>query len=100
MFGLLDRDLNYIMSAFRQYPEVEAVIVFGSRALGNFKTGSDVDLAVKGRGVDQALIRRLSFELNEVCPLPYFFDVVNYDEITNPGLREHIDQFGKAIYPE
>ena len=45
MFGLLDRDIKYIIKALEQHDEIEKAIIFGSRAMGNYKKGSDVDIA-------------------------------------------------------
>lgn len=98
MFGLLERDTDCIVDAIRKFSEIREVKIFGSRALGNFKTGSDVDIALFGEKVDKKTVRRLSYELNEEYPLPYFFDVVNYNEISNSELKNHIDNVGKTIY--
>lgn len=98
MHGLLERDLNYITEAAKKYAEVEEVILFGSRALGNYKKGSDVDLALIGRKVDRKVARKISSDLNEEYPLPYFFDVVNYSDITDEELKKHIVRVGKLIY--
>ncbi|MGI6308227.1 MAG: nucleotidyltransferase domain-containing protein [Dethiobacteria bacterium] len=98
MYGLLERDLQYIMEAVRKYSEIEEVILFGSRAMGNYKEGSDVDLALVGEKVDRKTVRRLSDDLNEEYPLPYFFDVVSYNDISNEELKKHIDNVGKSIY--
>lgn len=98
MYGLLDRDLKYILEAISKYSEIEEVIIFGSRAMGNYKKGSDVDLALIGENVDRKIVRRLSDNLNEEYPLPYFFDVVSYKDISNEELIKHIDNLGKSIY--
>lgn len=98
MYGLLDRDFKYILEAVKQYPEITEVVLFGSRALGNYKKGSDVDLAIIGEKVDRKVIRRLSDDLEEKYPLPYFFDIISYDEISNEELKRHIDSLGKSIY--
>ncbi|MGL5256262.1 MAG: nucleotidyltransferase domain-containing protein [Proteocatella sp.] len=98
MFGLLPRDMEYILKALKKYPEIEAVYIFGSRAIGNYKKGSDVDMAVKGTKLDRRTVNRISDELNEEYPLPYFFDVIHYDIISNEQLKKHIDEFGKLIY--
>lgn len=98
MYGLLERDIEFILKAFSNYSEIEEVIIFGSRAMGNYKKGSDVDLAIKGKYIDRKVIIRLSDDLNENYPLPYFFDVVNYMDINNVELKQHIDEFGKLIY--
>ncbi|GAA0706142.1 nucleotidyltransferase domain-containing protein [Paraclostridium ghonii] len=98
MFGLLDRDILYIHKALGQFDEIEKVIIFGSRAMGNYKKGSDIDIAVIGKEVTSKTIFKLDDYLNEVYPLPYFFDIIQYDLITNEKLREHINNEGKIIY--
>ena len=97
--GLLEKDIENILKAISQFPEIEKLIIFGSRAMGNYKTGSDVDLAVFGKNVSDKTIKRLSDLLNEELPLPYFFDVVDYNAITNKDLKKHIDIEGKEIFP-
>lgn len=98
MYGLLERDLKFNLEAVSKYPNIEEVIVFGSRATGNYKKGSDVDLAVKGQNIDRKMVNRISDDLNEEYPLPYFFNVVNYSNISNEELKKHIDFLGKLIY--
>ncbi|VGO13777.1 hypothetical protein PDESU_02334 [Pontiella desulfatans] len=97
-FGLTDKDIELIRSAIEQHREIDEVLVFGSRAMGNHKVGSDVDLAVKGNGVSLRTISSLSSRLNEEAPLPYQFDVIDYATIDTPALIEHIDVHGKALY--
>ncbi len=90
MFGLTDDELVDILAILRQN-NIQQCILFGSRAKGNFKKGSDVDIAVIGND------RKLSYCLNELSNLPYFFDVVNLEEINNQNLIEHIQQVGKRF---
>ncbi len=97
-YGLLQRDIKYILDAIRKHLQIEQVIIFGSRAMGNYKKASDVDIAVKGKNIDKRIILKLSDDLNEEYPLPYYFDIVNYNEITNKDLKQHIDNEGKVIY--
>lgn len=75
---------------------MESAILFGSRAKGTFRSGSDVDLAV--RGCSETDVIQLSAALNEETVLPYFFDVVAYETIQNDDLVEHIDRVGITIY--
>jgi predicted nucleotidyltransferase len=96
MYGLRDSDLKYLKNAFRRYSSIEKVILFGSRALGNYKNGSDIDLAIKGEKGDE--IRSLSAHLNEDSPLPYHFDVLDYNTITHQNLLDHIQRVGITIY--
>ncbi|OIJ18064.1 DNA polymerase III subunit beta [Anaerobacillus alkalidiazotrophicus] len=99
MFGLLDKDLHYITKAIKKYAEIERVKVFGSRALGNYKKGSDVDMAIFGESINGKIVAGLSDILNEEYPLPYFFDVIHYESISNQKLAEHIDNSGIEIFP-
>lgn len=96
--GLKDRDIENIIRASMELPEIEEVILFGSRAKGTHKNGSDVDIAIKGVSITDKTTKRLNSKLNEELPLPYFIDVVHYETIQNRELVEHIDRAGKVIY--
>ena len=96
-WGLKETDIQLFQKTFAQFPEVSEVRIFGSRALGNFKPGSDVDLALFGKG-KLACVTRISAILNEELPLPYRFDVVDYAQISRPDFIEHIDSVGQKIY--
>ena len=94
MYGLNERDLKYIFKALKEWPEVEKVIIFGSRAMGNHKKGSDIDLAVSGQEVNETICNRISAKLNEEAPLPFFVEVINYRSIDNQALKQHIQNHG------
>jgi uncharacterized protein len=96
--GLTDIDIEEIISVLKQSAEVEEAIVFGSRAKGNYRAGSDVDMALKGKEVTFRTISGVSNHLNEETNLPYRFDIVNYATISNPDLVAHIDRVGLVIY--
>lgn len=98
MYGLKERDINYLIEAFKIFPEIEKVIIFGSRALGNYKQGSDIDLAIVGENISNTVLLRLIDILNNEKPIPYFFDIISYSDITNKELKKHIDEFGKEIF--
>ena len=97
-YGLSDQQLEEIVQFIAAYPEVEEAILFGSRAIGTHKPASDVDIAIKGDGVNSALAARLKFDIEEDTYLPYFFDFVAYNTITREKLRQHIDENGISIY--
>ena len=97
-YGLQDRDLKHIIESVQAFPEIDLVVLFGSRAKGTQKTGSDVDLAIKGESVTYETAVRLADMLNEEKPLPYFFDVLHYESINEPRLVEHIDRVGVVIF--
>ena len=67
----------FLVEWAQQYPEIEQIVLFGSRALGNAKKGSDVDLAVVGTQVTQSLVDKFHTTLGEDTLFPYFFDVVH-----------------------
>lgn len=98
MFGLLDRDIKNIKKAITKYPEIEEVLIFGSRASGNYKKSSDVDMAIKGKNLSKKVLLRISDDLNEVLPLPYYFDIIDYSTIKNQSLKEHIDTVGQFLW--
>ncbi|MEO1791259.1 MAG: nucleotidyltransferase domain-containing protein [Cyanobacteria bacterium J06629_19] len=98
-YGLLAQDLFHICAAAAEIPEIEEVILFGSCAKGTYQQGSDVDLSIKGENITHTTVFRLSDELNEERPLPYFFDVVDYNSLENDEpLRSHIDRVGKVLF--
>jgi len=98
MFGLLDRDIEYIKEAISKFEAIEKVSIFGSRAMGNYKKGSDVDIAIFGEKITKEVIFKLDDYLNEIFPLPYFFDILHYENIANDNLKKHIDDEGKIVF--
>jgi predicted nucleotidyltransferase len=95
-FGLLASDLTKIIEVVSQYKEVKRAIIFGSRAKGNFRQGSDIDLAILCE--DKNIANAISFKLNEDTLLPYKFDVLDYRTIDNKELISHIDRLGKVVF--
>ncbi|GAB6060002.1 nucleotidyltransferase domain-containing protein [Desulfonatronum parangueonense] len=79
-------------------PEVERAILFGSRAMGNYRKGSDIDIALMGDRVSPRTIAHLSVLLNERQPLPYHFDLVDYSHVESLALKQHIDEHGVEIW--
>ncbi len=97
-YGLKQRDLDYLIKALEQFPEIEIAIIFGSRAKGNYKPASDLDIVVKGERIADNTILKLLDLLEEELPLPYFIDLLHYEKINNKELKEHIDRMGKVFY--
>lgn len=98
MTGLKDSEILEMRNIFKQFKAVKKVILFGSRAKGNFKSGSDVDICLIGDNIDFDTLIRVNSILNEETFMPYNFDVVNYNDIKNLNLKKHIDMVGKCIY--
>ena len=97
-FGLKNEDIECIIKAVTRFPEIKQAIIFGSRAKDSYQKGSDIDLAIKGKEITYNIVNRINTILNEELPLPYFFDVLHYEEIGNENLTGHIDRVGKIIY--
>lgn len=96
-FGLSEKAWQELELIFKNFPAIERVVLFGSRAKGTHKPGSDVDLAIEGTEVEISTLLRLQNAL-ESSDLPYFFDVLNLKNIDSPELLEHIREFGVIIY--
>lgn len=90
--------MNMIINVLMNKKEVQKAAIFGSRSIGNYKNGSDIDIAIYGANITADLVNEISVELNEKLPLPYYFDIVHYDSLKHDGLKEHIDKYGKSFY--
>ena len=96
-FGLNDNTRKKIQSVFTKYSQIETVIIYGSRAKGNYKTGSDIDLTIKGQGLNFPLIYKIEQDLDDLY-LPYTFDISIFSNINNTNLIGHINKVGKVFY--
>ena len=96
-YGLKDKTIERIHSVFAQHPEVEEAMLYGSRAKGNFKPGSDIDLALKGDGLNLSVINAIGTRIDDLL-LPYTFDISIFHKISNPDLIEHINRVGIVFY--
>ncbi|WP_373515046.1 nucleotidyltransferase family protein [Persicitalea sp.] len=96
-FGISEKSFLLLTGAFARYPEVEEVLVFGSRAKGNYQQGSDIDLAIKGKECSHRTAMDIAGYLNEELPIPYYIDVLYYEGLKNRDLKEHIDRVGKPL---
>ncbi len=97
-FGLSESQLKEIQNCIAKHSTIDKAILFGSRALNTFKPYSDVDIAIQGKNVDLFLAAKLKLEIEEETYLPFFFDFLAYDSISNSELKEHIDSKGIEIY--
>ena len=97
-FGLRDSEVAEIKSVISSRISVERALIFGSRAKGNFRSGSDVDISLVGAEVRHEDVLEIGYSLNEEKTLPYQFDIIVYDAIDNESLRENIDRVGREIY--
>ncbi len=95
--GIDANAIHSITGVFSLFPQVDEVILYGSRAKGNFKEGSDIDLTLKGKAIDLEVLNSISSKLYDL-PLPYMFDLSVFEQIENPELLEHIKRVGRVFY--
>jgi predicted nucleotidyltransferase len=100
MFGLSEENIAEIRNILSQFVEIEQAMIFGSRAKGNFKKTSDIDIVLKGNKITHNVVLSLSIKLNEESLMPYHFDVINYNTIENKALLDHINQFGLQFHSQ
>lgn len=96
-YGLSKETVTKVNSVFSRFKEVEEAILYGSRAKGNFKPGSDIDLTLKGNNLQLKLLNKISLDIDDLL-LPYTFDISIFHQISNPDLIEHIDRVGLIFY--
>lgn len=97
--GLHSDELKAMVEIFRKNPKIEEVILFGSRAKGSFSTGSDIDLALKGEVLSLNDVLDTSIALDQL-ELPYSFDLVIFNRITDKSLLEHIQRVGISLFAQ
>ncbi len=95
--GILKQDWDRIISVFSSNPKIKKAILFGSRAKGSFSNGSDIDIALKGEGLNLDDILDVNMKY-EMLSLPYKLDIVLYDRINEKALIEHINRVGVILY--
>ncbi len=96
-FGLKECDVKRIINVIKEESSVRRATMFGSRAMGNFKHGSDVDIALFGDPLDVDAVSNVSFQLNENTTMPYKFDIVDRDNVSE-AMQEHIKAHGIDFY--
>ncbi|MCF6092539.1 nucleotidyltransferase domain-containing protein [Microaerobacter geothermalis] len=97
-FGLSDQDINDIVQAISRFDEIEKAVIFGSRAKGNYKRGSDIDIAIYGEKINIHTLSKLHALLEDESNMPYFFDVIDGTHLKHEDLKEHIARVGEVIF--
>jgi predicted nucleotidyltransferase len=96
-FGLKDSTVERIREVLAMHPEVEKAVLYGSRAKGNYKNGSDIDLTLHGDGLTLKTLNKIANELDDLM-LPYQIDLSIYSDITDEGMLGHIGRVGVVFY--
>jgi len=98
MYGLPSSAVEKTKNVFSCYPQVDKVTLYGSRAKGSYKNGSDIDLTLHGRAdLTLNVLFRILDDLDDLL-LPYTFDLSIFQDIDNPDLLAHIRRVGVTFY--
>ncbi|MDD2734919.1 MAG: nucleotidyltransferase domain-containing protein [Desulfuromonadaceae bacterium] len=96
-FGLKESAIAEMNGVFTAYPEVERVMLYGSRAMGRQRNGSDIDLTIVGDAVTHTMLLRIANQLDDLL-LPYKIDLSLLRQIENPDLLDHIQRVGVLFF--
>ena len=96
-FGLTDATIEKIGGVLAGHPQVEQALLYGSRAKGNYKNGSDIDLTLVGQGLQTDDLLKIMGELDDLL-LPHMIDLSIFHQLTHPELIEHIRRVGIIFY--
>ena len=96
-FGLGEQTLARIRAVLAAHPAVEQAVLYGSRAKGTHKPGSDIDLTLCGQTLTTRDVSRIA-EALDALDLPYVIDLSAFGQLHHAALREHIERVGVVIY--
>ena len=96
-FGLSDTVIKELQDVFRRHANIKKVLIFGSRSKGNYRAGSDIDLAVIGQDIDYNLLLNIHCEIDNL-DLLYSVDLLDYQKKKGTPIGDHIDRVGQVFY--
>ena len=97
-FGLKEGILDSIVNILKQYKEIERASIFGSRARGDYKSTSDIDIVIYGDLVTNTINTKVFFEIEELY-IPFKVDLINYNTLDNKNkIKDNIEKEGVDIY--
>ncbi|MEM1252801.1 MAG: nucleotidyltransferase domain-containing protein [Cyanobacteria bacterium P01_H01_bin.21] len=96
-FGLEESTIEKILGVFLQYTEIERVVLYGSRAKGNYRPGSDIDLTLVGKDLSHKQLLSIEDQLDDLL-LPYLFDLSIFSDIEDSDMIAHINRVGLIFY--
>lgn len=96
-FGLSDTVIKELQDVFRRHANIEKVLIYGSRSKGNYRAGSDIDLAVIGKDIDYNLLLSILCEIDDL-DLLYTVDLLDYQKKKGTPIGDHIDRVGQVFY--
>lgn len=95
--GLSDKTVATVSGILARYPQVERAFIYGSRAKGTYKPGSDIDLTLFGEGLDCGICSNIASDLDD-SDIPYLVDLSVFALLKDQSLREHIERVGLVLY--
>jgi predicted nucleotidyltransferase len=97
-FGLTETTIQKINGIFTRYPQVEKTVLYGSRAKGNFKNGSDIDLTLFGdKNLTSDVLYHIKSDMDDL-PIPYKVDLSIFRHMSDPDVIDHIRRIGVVFY--
>ena len=96
-FGLPDSTIEKINTVFARHPEIEEVLIYGSRAKGTYREGSNIDITLKGSVLSEELRANIFSEIDDLNT-PYLFDISIFDQLSSDDLIAHINRVGQVFY--
>ena len=93
-FGLSAKTHSALSSLFIRYPKIERVVLYGSRAKGNYRPGSDIDLTLIAPTLSLSDLMKIQNEIDDLM-LPYKVDLSLYHQLESEDLKDHIERVGK-----
>lgn len=97
-FGLKEATIEKICGILAQFPQVEKAVIYGSRAKGNYKNGSDIDLTLYGsQTLTLDVLYKIEQQLDDLL-LPYKFDLSIFSQLSDPDFIAHIQRVGLLFY--
>ena len=100
-FGLPKTTIEKLCGVFSLHPGIHTALVYGSRAKGNYRPGSDIDLTLQcdgpGSNLPFAEFLQIQDEIDDLM-LPYSVDLSQYGQLANPDLLDHINRVGRPLY--
>jgi len=95
--GLSPETIKKVNEVFARYPKIEIVKLYGSRAKGNYRSGSDIDLTIMGDGLSASQLPGIETELDDLL-LPHKIDISLFRQIEHEDLVDHIERVGIELY--
>ncbi|RUR10998.1 nucleotidyltransferase domain-containing protein [Legionella sp. km772] len=96
--GLPLAAIEKINSIFQQYPQINKVVLYGLRALGNYRNGSDIDLCIDSNSLNLTELFSIETQIDDLL-LPWKIDLSLKNSIDNEALLEHILTHGLVFFP-